>query len=94
MALSHLLYTMPFQNWGGVDWTALYSRDLTIEKGKEHLRTSIIRPSSRIRQVYSTCCYIPILRFGDMSVVRHRVICHVDVDVDLRMRLSNDYCGS
>jgi hypothetical protein len=58
------------QNWGGVDWTALYPRDITIEKGNDLLRTEKIRPESNIRQVYTTCCYTPMFRFGGMSVVR------------------------
>lgn len=57
------------QQWGGVDWTAMYPRDITILKGKDNLKTTAIRPSSSIRQVYASCCHTPMFRFGGMSVV-------------------------
>lgn len=56
-------------DWGGVDWTALYPRDITIVEGAEFLATAIIRENSKIRQVYSTCCNTPMFRFGQMSVL-------------------------
>lgn len=58
------------QNWGGVDWTAMYPRDITILEGKDLLKTTIIRPTSGIRQVYASCCNTPMFRFGEMSMVR------------------------
>jgi Family of unknown function (DUF6151) len=56
-------------NWGGVDWTALYPRDITIVEGKDHLTTVRIREKSNVRQVYATCCNTPMFRFGEMSVL-------------------------
>lgn len=56
-------------NWGGVDWTALYPRDITILQGQELMATTKIREGSTIRQVYTTCCYTPLFRFGSLSVL-------------------------
>lgn len=58
------------KNWGGVDWTAMYPRDITILQGKDLLQTTIIRPTSGVRQVYTNCCHTPMFRFGELSVVR------------------------
>lgn len=55
--------------WGGMDWTALYPRDITIEQGHEYLATAKIREKSSIRQVYTTCCHTPMFRFGSMSAL-------------------------
>lgn len=56
-------------NWGGVDWTSLYPRDITILEGQDLLTTVKIREKSPMRQVYSTCCYTPMFRFGNSSVL-------------------------
>jgi hypothetical protein len=56
-------------NWGGVDWTAMYPRDITILQGQDHLTAAKIRTSSAVRQVYSTCCHTPMFRFGGMSAL-------------------------
>jgi Family of unknown function (DUF6151) len=56
-------------NWGGVDWTVVYPRDITILQGQEHLTTAKIRTNSNVRQVYTTCCHTPMFRFGGMSVL-------------------------
>ena len=71
--LSHLVFLYNrWQSWGGVDWTAMYPRDITITKGKDLLQTTVIRPSSTVRQVYASCCHTPMFRFGEMSVVGKR----------------------
>ena len=56
-------------NWGGVDWTSIYPRDITILKDQDLLATTKIRESSPMRQVYTTCCYTPMFRFGNLSVL-------------------------
>lgn len=56
-------------NWGGVDWTAVYPRDITLLQGQELLATAKIRESSSMRQVFTTCCYTPVFRFGSLSVL-------------------------
>jgi hypothetical protein len=56
-------------NWGGVDWTAVYPRDITILQGQDLLATTKIREGSSMRQVYTTCCYTPLFRFGNLSVL-------------------------
>mmetsp|Transcript_6484 Transcript_6484/g.11927 ORF Transcript_6484/g.11927 Transcript_6484/m.11927 type:complete len:217 (+) Transcript_6484:75-725(+) len=56
-------------NWGGVDWTAMYPRDITILQGQEFLATAKVRDSSSMRLVYTTCCYTPMFRFGALSVL-------------------------
>mmetsp|Transcript_18103 Transcript_18103/g.43807 ORF Transcript_18103/g.43807 Transcript_18103/m.43807 type:complete len:239 (+) Transcript_18103:278-994(+) len=56
-------------NWGGVDWMAMYPRDITIQQGLDCLTTVKIRPNSPVRQVYTTCCNTPLFRFGGMSVL-------------------------
>jgi hypothetical protein len=61
-------------DWGGVDWTALYPRDVTILKGQDLLAVTKIREGSSIRQVYATCCYTPMFRFGSMSVLANPTI--------------------
>jgi hypothetical protein len=55
--------------WGGVDWTVVYPRDITILQGQDLLATAKIREGSNIRQVYTTCCYTPLFRFGTFSVL-------------------------
>lgn len=57
-----------------MDWTVLYPRDITILEGKDLLKTTIIRPTSRVRQVYASCCHTPLFRFGEMSVVRRFLV--------------------
>lgn len=59
----------PIDNWGGVDWTAMYPRDITISHGQEHLTTVKIREKSIMRQVHTTCCQTPMFRFGQMSAL-------------------------
>jgi hypothetical protein len=56
-------------NWGGVDWTSIYPRDVTILQGQDLLATAKIRDNSAIRQVYSSCCYTPMFRCGGMSML-------------------------
>jgi hypothetical protein len=56
-------------DWGGVDWTSIYPRDITIDQGKDLLKSTKIRPESKMRQVYSSCCNTPMFRFGEMSVL-------------------------
>ena len=55
--------------YGGVDWTCIYPRDITITHGKSLLTTCKIRDTSPVKQVYTTCCYTPMFRFGSMSVL-------------------------
>lgn len=55
--------------WGGVDWTSIYPRDIEVTEGKGLLKTCLIRPESKMRQVYCSRCYTPIFRFGSMSVL-------------------------
>jgi hypothetical protein len=52
-----------------VDWTSLYPRDITILTGQDLLATVKIRDKSPMRQVYTTCCYTPFFRFGNLSVL-------------------------
>ena len=56
-------------NWGGVDWTSIYPRDVTILQGQDLLATTKIRDNSPIRQVYSSCCQTPMFRCGGMSML-------------------------
>lgn len=56
-------------NWGGVDWMNIYPRDVSITHGQDLLTVCKIRDKSIIRQVYSTCCYTPMFRFGEMSLL-------------------------
>jgi hypothetical protein len=56
-------------NWGGIDWTTLYPRDITVLDGKDFLTTTKIRGNSKIRHVHSTCCGTPMFRCGEMSVL-------------------------
>jgi hypothetical protein len=60
-------------SWGGVDWTAVYPRDITILQGQELLATTKIREGSSIRQVYTTCCYTLWFRFGSLSVLANSI---------------------
>ena len=69
MATSSRFPPAMIDEWGGVDWLCIYPRDIQIETGKAFLTTCKIRPTSPIKQVYSTCCYTPIFRFGSMSVL-------------------------
>jgi hypothetical protein len=55
--------------WGGVDWTFVYPRDITIMEGEDLLKTCLIRSSSKMRQVYCGNCLTPIFRFGEVSVL-------------------------
>lgn len=77
-------------SWGGVDWTCLYPRDITVVKGQNLLTAVKIRESSPIRQVYSTCCYTPFFRFGSMSVLMNSQIMNPDessVDLPVTFRI-------
>ncbi|KAG7357119.1 hypothetical protein IV203_001807 [Nitzschia inconspicua] len=38
-------------------------------EGQDLLATAKIREGSSMRQVYTTCCYTPMFRFGNLSVL-------------------------
>lgn len=61
-------------NWGGVDWTTIYPRDITVIQGQDLLATVKIREASVMRQLYSTCCYTPMFRFGNLGVLANSSI--------------------
>ena len=56
-------------SWGGVDWTSMYPRDITILQGHDRLTEAKINDKSIMRQVYTTCCFTPMFRFGSLSVL-------------------------
>ncbi|CAJ1934993.1 unnamed protein product [Cylindrotheca closterium] len=55
--------------WGGVNWTCLYPRDIQMVQGTDLLKVVKIRQGSKIRQVHSTCCHSPIFRIGSVSLL-------------------------
>lgn len=74
--------------WGGVDWLSVYPRDITITQGKDLLKTCLIRPSSRMRQVYCSSCSTPIFRFGEMSVLMNsHLVSEQDKLPEVRFRI-------
>jgi Family of unknown function (DUF6151) len=73
--------------WGGVDWTHVYPRDIHFTEGKDLLKTSIIRPESKIHQVYTSCCYTPMLRFGGMSVLMNTNLLPEESKSTVRFRI-------
>ena len=74
--------------WGGVDWTSVYPRDITITQGNDLLVTTKIREKSPIRQVYTSCCDTPMFRFGGASVLMNtNLIQEEDAKMDVRFRI-------
>jgi len=74
--------------WGGVDWTSIFPRDIEITEGKNLLKTCLIRPESKMRQVYCSSCYTPIFRFGAMSVLMNtNLIQEEDQITEVRFRI-------
>jgi hypothetical protein len=72
--------------WGGVDWTSIFPRDIT--EGKDLLKTCLIRPESKMRQVYCGNCHTPIFRFGAMSVLMNtNLIQEEDQVPEVRFRI-------
>lgn len=74
--------------WGGVDWTSVFPRDIEITEGKDLLKTCLIRPESKMRQVYCGNCHTPIFRFGTMSVLMNtNLIQEEDQVPEVRFRI-------
>lgn len=74
--------------WGGVDWTSIYPHDIEVTDGKDLLKTCLIRPESKMRQVYCGSCYTPMFRFGTMSVLMNtNLIQEKDQVPDVRFRI-------
>jgi hypothetical protein len=68
--------------WGGVDYIQLYPKELTFEKGGEdHATVCLIRPTSKIRRVYATCCNTPLFQIGEMGALLNT---HLVVDTNAR----------
>jgi hypothetical protein len=78
----------PVDSWGGVDWTSIYPRDIEITQGKDLLKTVLIRPESKMRQVYCGNCCTPLFRFGMMSVLMNTsLIQEKEMVPDVRFRI-------
>lgn len=74
--------------WGGVDWTSIYPRDIEITEGKDLLKVGLIRPESKMRQVYCGNCFTPVFRFGTMSVLMNTNLIQEKEQVpDVRFRI-------
>ena len=74
-------------NWGGVDWTQLYPSELRILEGEQYLTTCLIRPKSRIRRVYSTCCYTPMFSIGEISCLLNTQLVDKENQPDVYYRI-------
>jgi hypothetical protein len=76
--------------WGGVDYLQLYPKELTFEKGAEDHATAVclIRPTSKIRRVYATCCNTPLFQIGDMgALLNTHLVTDTDTRPDARFRI-------
>jgi hypothetical protein len=54
----------PLDNWGGVDWTQLYAKEIKVLEGADKLEVRVLHKGSQMHRVFTTCCYTPMFSLG------------------------------